>query len=148
MGRIDCRTACSTDDCPIWGCFSIWSGATAQCLSVISAFFHTLRIGVCRELLQIGDGDIERETEMDLQFHEAIAAASHNELWAGLMRSLQDVLRQYIALASEMTDRASTTASEHLAIYEAIVAKDPAAAGRAMVEHLRISRSVIFKSVR
>ena len=105
------------------------------------------RIGVCRRLLQIEGRDLERETDLDLQFHHAIAEASHNDLLARLMHSLHDVLRQYIALAGQLTDRLGTTATEHLAIYDAIAVNDPDAAERAMAEHLDISRTLILKMV-
>lgn len=106
------------------------------------------RIDACQQLLQIEARDLEQETELDLQFHHAIAEASHNELLSTLMRSLQNVLRQYIALAGQMTDRVDTTATEHLAIYDAIATRDPDAAEKAMVEHLAISRKLILKMVR
>ena len=102
------------------------------------------RIAVFRQLQAIAGRDIERETELDLSFHQAIADASHNVLLAQLMSSLQVMLRQYVMLSNEMTDRLETTIAEHSAIYEAIVARDADAAGQAMLDHLIISKEWIL----
>lgn len=106
------------------------------------------KIGVFRQLLDIEGRDIERETDLDLEFHNAIAKASHNVLLSSLMLSLQNILRQYITLSNQMTDRIETTVAEHQAVYDAIAAKDPDAAERAMMEHLTISREWILKATK
>lgn len=105
------------------------------------------KISVFRQLLEIKGRDIERETDLDLEFHHAIAGASHNALLSSLMLSLQNILRQYIALSNQMTDRLETTIAEHQAIYDAIAARDPDAAERAMIEHLTISKTWILKPI-
>ncbi len=104
------------------------------------------RIEVFRQLLEIEGRDIERETDLDLEFHHAVANASHNELLRRLMLSLQKILRQYIALSNQMTDRLETTVAEHQAIYDAIAAGDPDAAEYAMINHLAISKTWIINA--
>jgi GntR family transcriptional repressor for pyruvate dehydrogenase complex len=104
------------------------------------------RIARFREALEIGGRDIERETELDLDFHHAVAAAAHNDLLSHLMLSLNSILRQYIELSNQMTDRLETTVAEHQEIYDAIVAQDPDQAAQAMIEHLQISKSLIMKA--
>lgn len=103
-------------------------------------------ITVYRKVLELEGRDVEKETEIDLAFHQAIAAASHNVLLSRLMLSLQNLLRQYINLANERTDNAITTVQEHEAVYNAIAARDPVAAAQAMARHLSISRSWIVAS--
>jgi GntR family transcriptional repressor for pyruvate dehydrogenase complex len=98
------------------------------------------------ELPKSKSRNVTRETEIDLAFHEAIADASHNELLCHLMHSLQSILRQYIELAGKMTDDSETTVEEHRRIYEAIAAKDPKVAGKAMEEHISISKIMILKA--
>jgi len=105
------------------------------------------KIAVFRRLLEIEGRDIERETDLDLEFHHAIANASHNELLCRLMLSLQDILRQYVALSNQMTDRLETTVAEHQAVYDAIAARDPIAAERAMMDHLARSKTWILNSI-
>jgi GntR family transcriptional repressor for pyruvate dehydrogenase complex len=104
------------------------------------------RIAGFRQLLEIEGRDIEQETELDLEFHNAIASASHNELLSRLMLSLQSILRQYIELSNEMTDSHETTAAEHQAIYDAIAAQDSEVAEQAMIQHLAISKVLILRA--
>ena len=105
------------------------------------------KISVFQKLLEFEGRDIERETEVDLEFHHAIADASHNVLLCRLMLSLQNILRQYIALSNQMTDRIESTVAEHRPIYEAIAAGDPDAAERAMLDHLASSKTWILKAI-
>lgn len=101
------------------------------------------RIAVFRQLLTIEGRDFERETALDLEFHNAIACTSRNKLLCDLMRSLHSIVRQYIMLSNEMTDRLQTTVAEHQKVYDAIAAKDPDAAESAMKEHLAWSKDWI-----
>jgi GntR family transcriptional repressor for pyruvate dehydrogenase complex len=101
------------------------------------------RIGIFRQLLTIEGRDTERETSLDLEFHDAIASTSRNKLLCDLMRSLHSILRQYIMLSNEMTARLQTTVAEHQKVYDAIAARDPDAAESAMKEHLAWSKNWI-----
>jgi GntR family transcriptional repressor for pyruvate dehydrogenase complex len=101
------------------------------------------KITVFRKLVAIQDRDIERETEIDLAFHEAVAAASHNPLLLRLMLSLHDLLKDYIRSTIEATPDLATTHRGHQAIYDAIVAGDSEAAAQAMSAHLHESRGRI-----
>ena len=103
-------------------------------------------ISVFQEMRGIEGRDIERETDLDLEFHQALADGSHNALLSHLMISLHSILRRYIALSNEMTDRPETTIAEHQAVYDAVVTGDPDTAERAMKQHLAISREWILKA--
>jgi GntR family transcriptional repressor for pyruvate dehydrogenase complex len=103
-------------------------------------------IAVFRELEQLEDRDIERETDIDLEFHHSITVAAHNELLSQLMLSLRDILRQYIALSNQMTDRIHSTIVEHEPIYAAIAARDADAAAKAMKAHLDASKRWILNA--
>jgi GntR family transcriptional repressor for pyruvate dehydrogenase complex len=105
------------------------------------------KIGIFRQLLEIEGRDIERETDLDLEFHHAIANASHSELLCRLMLSLQGILRRYVRLSNQMTDRLETTVAEHQGVYDAIAARDPDAAERAMMDHLASSKIWILDSI-
>ena len=105
------------------------------------------KISVFQQLLEIEGRDIERETEIDLKFHHAIAKASHNEVLWRLMLSLQDILREYIALSNQNTDRIESTVAEHRAIYDAIASRSPKEAEQAMIKHLAISKMWILKAI-
>jgi GntR family transcriptional repressor for pyruvate dehydrogenase complex len=74
--------------------------------------------------------------EADIGFHQAIFRAAHNQALASLVRRLHSALflaRQPLARPQFRLQRALP---EHRAIYEAISARDPAAARAAMNEHL------------
>jgi GntR family transcriptional repressor for pyruvate dehydrogenase complex len=103
------------------------------------------RIGVFRQLLTIEGSDIERETALDLEIHDAIARTSRNKLLRDLIRSLHSTLRQYIMLSNEMTAELQTTVAEHQKVYDAIAARDPDAAESAMKEHLAWSKNWITR---
>jgi DNA-binding FadR family transcriptional regulator len=62
------------------------------------------------------------------------------------MLSLQNILHQYIELSNEMTDNQETTAAEHQAIYDAVAARNPDAAERAMIQHLTISKGLLLRA--
>ena len=103
-------------------------------------------IAVYRELEHMVKGDLERQTENDLQFHYAIAKAAHNELLSTLMLSLRDILRQYILLSNQLADPVETALVEHEPIYRAIAAREPDAAERAMMNHLARSKRWIVEA--
>jgi GntR family transcriptional repressor for pyruvate dehydrogenase complex len=99
---------------------------------------------------QLGDSkkrDFRHETDVDLQFHNAIAVASHNRLLLLVMASLREILRKYIYLSNEKTSSNQTTLSEHEAIYKAIAAHDPEAADKSMHHHLEVSKAEILKTI-
>lgn len=72
----------------------------------------------------------------DLAFHRTIAEATRNPLIVGFMEFLQPHLQEAIALARKTSARRPDTEAdahkEHLDIYEAIAAKDPRRARRAV----------------
>jgi DNA-binding FadR family transcriptional regulator len=103
-------------------------------------------IGVYRKLSELASRDVDRETEIDLEFHRAVTAAAHNSLMARLMMALENLLQEYIALSNAMTDDIATTIQEHEAIFEAIRSRDPEAAAQAMATHLTISRGWIVRA--
>jgi GntR family transcriptional repressor for pyruvate dehydrogenase complex len=90
-------------------------------------------------------GQEPSQPEADLQFHLAVLAASHNQLLYRLMFSMIHLLKQYLELATRMTEDAESTRQEHAAIYNAIAARNPALAAEAMRAHLEISRELIEK---
>lgn len=102
------------------------------------------KINNFHELLKLHGSDIKQETEIDLKFHNAIAEASHNELLSRLMISLQDILREYISLSNQNTNRIDSPMTEHQAILDAIKSRKPKEAEQAMMDHLSISKTWIL----
>jgi GntR family transcriptional repressor for pyruvate dehydrogenase complex len=87
------------------------------------------------ERMQREVSDVEAAARDDLEFHRAIARATHNELFLLLMdsigSSLIDIRRENLGSGS-----APMTLSQHEAILELIAAHDPEAARTAMQAHL------------
>lgn len=103
-------------------------------------------ISIFQQLNNLENRDFQRETELDLQFHNAIAIASHNKLLSLLMLSLRDILQKYIYLSNKKTASNLSTFAEHEAIYMAIAAHDPEAAMEQMQRHLETSKIEILRT--
>lgn len=82
--------------------------------------------------ISISDPDVPR---LDASFHSAVAEASGNRLLAAFVSALHQVTRpaQYLALSDDL---ARSTLRQHKAVLEAIEARDPDAAEKAMQQHL------------
>ena len=83
--------------------------------------------------------------EADLEFHLAIARASGNRLMQFLMEALAGTIRENIRLLQRQRDLrdARATLRRHVAIYEALRARDPSAARAAMQKHFSSQRRVV-----
>lgn len=78
--------------------------------------------------------------QADLDFHHAIAKATGNPFYADFMAFLGGALRMTILTArseSRNPNIKAITLQEHLSIVQAIEARNPDAAGRAMLLHLQ-----------
>lgn len=95
------------------------------------------------DLLEREADDPERGVQHDLAFHVAIAAATHNPHYRGLIGYLNLQLRQAVQTARQNTQRdpdpeaAQAVQREHRRICEAICAGDANAARWAAISHLR-----------
>lgn len=72
----------------------------------------------------------------DIELHKRIVEASHNDLLIGVIASLTVLAKKSRELTVELPNRESNAVSEHLAIVDAIVRRDPEAAMRGMQVHL------------
>ena len=80
------------------------------------------------------------EAELDAQFHTAIIEASNNVVMLHMMRAMFDLLREGVFYNRQALFRNRTTRDmlldQHRAMNDALQARDPAAARRAVVAHL------------
>lgn len=82
-------------------------------------------------------GDHEAVLAANLEWHLAVADASHNEILVGLMRALSTAIHDATDDEDVVDDRArAATRAEHRAIVAAIRAGDAAAARRRMARHV------------
>jgi GntR family transcriptional repressor for pyruvate dehydrogenase complex len=84
---------------------------------------------------------MEEFNELDTDFHVSLADASDNQLVADMTRAIRGAVRNALLEAFRARDDWPTTAKrlrgEHQAIYDAVVAGDPAAAADAVERHIR-----------
>src|SRR5690606_20210812 len=84
----------------------------------------------------------EQGVEQDIGFHAAIAVATHNTYYQQLLQYLNLQVRAAVRMARENTlqhqaELVGDVQREHIALYEAIVARDPQRARQAAVFHLQ-----------
>ena len=104
-------------------------------LSLIHIYLEAL--DAANEALANSGPDLEGFLEANIDFHVAVAKASHNELLSGFMMALSKAI--YSATANEgfITDEVRATAVRaHRTITAAIRAKDSDAAVRRMSRHV------------
>ena len=82
-------------------------------------------------------------SEADTAFHVALAVATHNELIASVTEGLQQVMLKWMLAQGEAFHFQDGTDS-HRAVYEAIVARDPVRARKAMEFHMTTTRRSQF----
>jgi GntR family transcriptional repressor for pyruvate dehydrogenase complex len=91
--------------------------------------------------MQWGASTPDKLYEADIRFHIAVAEASGNRATARLVDALRltlrDRLHAALFLSAAHDDWSSATVTEHVAIFEAIVARDAVGASAAMSKHLR-----------
>jgi len=84
----------------------------------------------------------EDGVEQDIGFHAAIAVATHNTYYQQLLQYLNLQVRAAVRIARENTQQTQAELvgdvhREHVALYQAIAARDPQGARAAAVLHLR-----------
>jgi DNA-binding FadR family transcriptional regulator len=92
-------------------------------------------------------GDHERYTELDLEFHEAIAQAASNDLLRNMLAPIHRVVRDGYMLTVELVGAPARSFEGHRKILDAIERRDPKSAREAMHEHLDLFRTHIDMSV-
>lgn len=87
-----------------------------------------------------GRANAEEIGKADADFHFAIYTASHNTMLLHVMRSLEIILRSNVYLNRrnlfEHRREPDTQLAEHKAIFDAIMARNPAAASEAASQHM------------
>ncbi len=94
-----------------------------------------------------GKPDPAEEARLDAEFHLAILEASHNVIMLHMMRSMFDLLRAGVFYNRQILFRQASTRdallSQHRTILEALQARSPAAARRAVAMHLGFVEDVL-----
>lgn len=120
----------------------VLEGAVARGAASRATPADLARLEICVENLQQAyrGGDLNRQAEADVAFHQAVAEASHNVLFAHLSGSLLAMLHRHvqdnIANLFAAGEVAEALRQQHLAIWRAIRDGEPDAAQQAAEEHL------------
>ena len=107
----------------------------AASLAAINATRQDLaRLHQCIQNMASAEHDYRHFASADLQFHIAIAEASHNQFFHAFTGLVETALLSMFSLnaAGDPKTRSATTA-KHALIVDAIQARDPDAAGKAML---------------
>ncbi|GGY17809.1 FCD domain-containing protein [Paludibacterium paludis] len=120
----------------------VLEGTVARHAALRATDADLLRLDQCAEALReaYAGGDLARQAQADVTFHQAVGEASHNVLFAHVMSSLLAMLQRHvkdnIANLFAVGEVSGALLAQHLAIWAAIRARDPDAAQRAAEEHL------------
>lgn len=102
-------------------------------------------------VMEHADGNEELASTADLDFHLAIANATHNKLLMNLMSSVSALISETIQETRKVLlyseNQVEDLQIEHRRIFEAIKMKQPEQARLAMLEHLQNVQDRLFKYV-
>ncbi len=105
---------------------------------------------VLEDLLDAAEGHVDQPDafiQEDVEFHAALARATHNELFSILLDSLAQVMLEVRLLALRIPGTPRRSLAHHRAVYAAIAVGDPAAARVAMNEHMDEARETLQRAV-
>lgn len=88
------------------------------------------------------DQDTDELVNMDNQFHRYLAAATGNSYIVNMMENIYFQNERLRVLATRSVATSDETRHGHLALIDAMLARDPAAATQAMREHLQYAKKV------
>lgn len=108
-----------------------------------------LQIADMRQILDAyaqasAENDVERATQLDLDFHNSIMSASGNPLLAALLDPLAEALLDSRRHTTEFPEVRKRAAGHHENIFAKIAANDPTAAKQAMRAHMDQTRDDIL----
>jgi GntR family transcriptional regulator, transcriptional repressor for pyruvate dehydrogenase complex len=97
-------------------------------------------IALLGELIEKGKetlaGDRRLYSEVDLDFHLAVANCSQNKLLPRLLLDIRGLLVEWITKSQELPGLRENAHDQHKRIFESIANRDPDSARREMAEHL------------
>jgi DNA-binding FadR family transcriptional regulator len=82
-------------------------------------------------------GDVAEFERTDIAFHQALVETGGNPIFAALYRALSGWLARQRTISLRTPGALAAALASHEEIFEAVRARDPEAAGRAMDRHLR-----------
>jgi GntR family transcriptional repressor for pyruvate dehydrogenase complex len=95
---------------------------------------EAVRVALARS--QDSLGNIDNSVEAGVNFHLALADAGHNQVLALMYRTIRDLYLETARRTRITPEVASDRFHDHERLLQAVIARDPEAAARAMKEHL------------
>jgi len=89
--------------------------------------------------------DRARYLKADREFHHAIAAASHNPLFAALQAAVRRWIESYPSTKVHVPGSDARSHADHQRIHRALRSRDPDATAQAMADHLVVDYSLTGK---
>lgn len=102
-------------------------------------------IAALKEIVDLQDfyaqrNDSEKVKSLDSQFHQSIYRMSGSAVYYDTLMPLHSKTQKFRKAAVESTGKATQSAHEHRTVLDAIVARDPEAAGKAMSDHVHSAK--------
>lgn len=98
------------------------------------------------------DADLEKRSDCDIAFHQAISEASHNaligHLVSAMLRLMHDNIRLNLGELRAVPGAGDLLKNQHKALFEAIRDKKPAAARSAAQTHIDFVQETLAQSLR
>ncbi|MEW5422182.1 GntR family transcriptional regulator [Amorphus sp. 3PC139-8] len=94
-----------------------------------------------------GDGDVEKLMELDCRFHAWIGRIANNQVMADILKQLQDRSSRFWFLSLSEGDHSRRVQEEHMAILQAIAARDPQTAADAARRHIESFRNTMLRVI-
>ncbi len=116
-------------------------GENARLASLRADASDLQTLDACLQRMKDHAGSIERWSEADLDFHLAVAHATHNPFLTVLLEPLVDQLRGVIAEGYLVPGAVERGLQAHSRLFEFIKARDAEGAYRAILEHLSDSEA-------
>jgi GntR family transcriptional repressor for pyruvate dehydrogenase complex len=85
--------------------------------------------------------------EADMRFHIAVAEAAHNTILSNADQLARNLVAQFILMKHRIPGAAARSLRDHEHIYEALVQRDPAAAGKQMRHHVATAGRIVIELV-
>jgi DNA-binding FadR family transcriptional regulator len=107
-----------------------------------------VEISILEDLCRQYEAAIGDETQLAItnrHFHDTLYRCSHNRYLNNMLTVLHDALSLLGTTTLGSPERAAETLKEHQAVVEAIQARDPEAAERALRSHIRAAQKVRMK---
>ncbi len=122
----------------------------------IAAGFAALRasedeiaaIGRCLDQREANKNDEERAVELDIRFHQAVVAASHNPLLEQLSAAIRDPFRTALAYTTRLPASETLSLDAQRRLYEAVSRRDPLKARGAAEEIVGLAMLAVEEVVR